>query len=54
MRDEILRAVKIFEQQIEQMGPLNDSRFNEAPLFRRNQERNDIDLPGRFAPSGSL
>src|ERR1039458_1115381 len=50
MRHQVLRPVEILEEQIEQLGALNDARFDEAPLVRRNQQRNDIDLPGPACP----
>ena len=32
------------------MRALNDAGFDVAPLVRRNQQRNDIDLPGPIGP----
>jgi hypothetical protein len=37
------RAIDIFEQKIEQLCPLNDTRLDETPLFGCDQERNRID-----------
>ncbi len=37
VRHQDLRPVEILKEQIEQLGPLNDARFDEAPLVRRNQ-----------------
>ena len=46
LRHQILGPVKILEQQAEQLGALDDARFDESPLLGRNQQRKDIDLPG--------
>src|SRR5450755_1722368 len=50
LRDQILRAVEVLEQQVEQLGALKNSRLKEAPLVCWNQERNDVDLPGSICP----
>ena len=50
VRHQVLRPVKILEKQAQQLGALNDAGFDESPLVRRNQQRNDIDLPG---PAGA-
>ena len=45
LRHEVLRSVEILEAQTQQLGALNDAGFDEAPIVRRNQQRNDVDLP---------
>ena len=37
VRHQVLRAVEVLEQQVQQLGALNDAGFDEAPLVRRNQ-----------------
>ncbi len=46
----LLRPVEILQNQIQQLGALNDAGFDESPFVGRNQERNDIDLPGPICP----
>ena len=50
LRHEVLRSVEILENQTQQLGALNDARFDETPLVRRNQQRNDVDFPRSICP----
>src|SRR5450631_1489729 len=47
---ERLRAVKILKNQTQQLGALNDSRLDSAPLVCGNQEWNNVDLPRSICP----
>src|SRR5450631_491753 len=46
VREKALRAVKILENETQQLCALDDPCLNIAPLVRRNQKWNDIDFPG--------
>ncbi len=45
LRHQVLCAVKILQQQVQQLGALNDACLDKPPLVRRNQQRDNIDLP---------
>jgi hypothetical protein len=50
IRKQILSAIKILENQTQQLRALNDSLFDHAPLVGRNQEGNNIDFPRTVCP----
>jgi hypothetical protein len=50
LRYEVLLLVEILEDSSHQLCALNDSGFDEAPLVRGNQQRNDIDTPSPTCP----
>ncbi len=49
LREQLLRAVEIGEQRIEQLRPLRDARLDPPPLARRNEERQEIERPRTIA-----
>ena len=49
-----LRAVKILENQAQQLRALNDSLLDVAPLVGWNQEWDNVDFPGPVCAEGSL
>ena len=49
--DQAAPAIDIREEKIEQLGPLNNSRLDEAPLLRWDQQRDWIDCQ---RPAGAL
>src|ERR1035441_2391723 len=50
IRDEVLRTVKVLQNQVQQLGALYDALFDEPPLVRRNKEWDQVDLPGPICP----
>ncbi len=46
IRNEALRAVKILENETQQLGALNDARLYQAPFVGCNEKWNGIDFPG--------
>ena len=41
-----MRTVNVAQNEAQQFGALNDTFFDKAPLVGRNEQRNEIDLPG--------
>ena len=49
-RQQVLRAIKILQQTTQQPRTLSHSSLDEPPLFRFNQQRHNVRLPGSIRP----
>ncbi len=52
LRHQVLRAVEIFEDEVQQLRALNDAGFEEAPFIGGDEKGNDVDLPRPVGSEG--